>query len=172
MKTDGSAPFSFRNWPTSGQWTEGSELVKALAALCKLSQQSGLHFVHGRKGRAARLLPSCILRSLIFFTKGSVSYLSLLAKAYCRQGHASRPDFGVFSRGYDLGGGGRPLRRLGSPWIAFFGCVCVCMWAIGLIWLIVCKCSSCVMPMLSVACCCDCRCRSSSSSFSSSASSP
>ena len=106
--------------------------------------------------------------SLQLITKGSVSYL-LIAKAYCREGHASVTDFGVFSRGYDLGGGGQ---RLGSPLDRLFWvCVCVCMLAIELIRLIVCKCSSCVMLMLSVDCY-DCRCRSSFFSSSSSASSP
>ena len=38
-------------------------------------------------------------------TKGSVSYLSLIAKAYCREGPGSVTDFGAFSRRYDLGGG-------------------------------------------------------------------
>ena len=44
-----------------------------------------------------------------FFTKGSVSYLSLIAKAYCREGQGSVTDFGAFSRGYDLGKGPPPV---------------------------------------------------------------
>ena len=116
---------------------------------------------------------------LFVITKGSVSYLSLLAKAYCREGHASVPDFGYYV-------GPPPEARIppGSPFLG----VCVHFvfpkfslgfptfsLAIELIRLIVCKCSSCVMLMLSVDCCCDGRCCSSSffsSSSSSSASSP
>ena len=42
---------------------------------------------------------------VLHITKGSVSYLSLLAKAYCRQGHVSGPDFGVLYRENHLRGG-------------------------------------------------------------------
>ena len=65
-------------------------------------------------------------------------------------------DFPAFSLGF-------PTFSLGFPTFSL---------AIELIKLIVCKCSSCVMLMLSVDCCCDGRCRSSSSSSSSSVSSP
>ena len=44
----------------------------------------------------------------LLVTKGSVSYLSLLEKAYCRQGHPSGPDFAVFSRENHLRMGGVP----------------------------------------------------------------
>ena len=44
-------------------------------------------------------------------TKGN--QIGLLAKAYCREGHASIRDFGVFSKGNHLRGG-LPLRRLDS----------------------------------------------------------
>ena len=66
-----------------------------------------------------------LLISLV--TKGSVSYLSLLSKAYwsyCRQGHASGPDFGVLCRENDVRGGGPLLQRLGSPLVRLFE-VCV-----------------------------------------------
>ena len=61
-------------------------------------------------------------------TKGSVSYLSLLAKAYCREGHASIPDFGVLCGENDVRGAPAPLplRRLGSPLDRLFW-VCVCI---------------------------------------------
>ena len=62
-----------------------------------------------------------------FVTKGSVSYLSLIAKAYCREGQDSVTDFAVFSRGYDLPPPPRSPRGSDPPWSAFFWCVCVCV---------------------------------------------
>ena len=51
------------------------------------------------------LLRSTAVSGDLLITKGSVSYLSLIAKAYCREGHASGPDFELLEEEMMFGGG-------------------------------------------------------------------